>query len=293
MSLFNSASNLINSANNAAKAPAKKRAPQQGSETAASLLPTAIPSGLGALGSSYNPADAMKTPAQIEVKVGDSMGDVINAVKGVGFYVDQIGFGKPSTGLTKGMPLEPLGVNYFMNTGVKCSNGASMWQYIEGIPNGDALGQKIKTSMDEMGLPPLKGLAPGMLEDMKHALNPEPLINSLFGSGYPQCKQVSLPVGDGYGNIRDSSTGEAWISDPDTASRIGNGYEQTRWVQDTDRKGDPINLTRDQWVSTPKTFNPDGTPAAAEKFEMMTHPASIITIGILCIIMFGVIKRKQ
>jgi len=195
----NSTQNLINSTNNAFS-------PQQGSETRSSILPSMIPSGIGFFGSPYSPADAIKTPSQIGVKVGDSMSDVINAIKGVGFYTDQIGFGAPSTALTQGMPLAPLGVNYFMKTGLTCSNGAEMWEYVQGITQGDALGNKIKNAMSEMGLPPLKGLAPGMIEDAENALNPAPLINALFGSGYPQCKQGSYSVGDAYCNIADPST---------------------------------------------------------------------------------------
>jgi hypothetical protein len=121
--------------------------------------------------------------------------------------------------------------------------------------------------MADMGMPPLKGLAPGMLEDAKHALNPSPLINAMFGSGYPQCKQVTMPVGDAYGRIADGSTQESWITDPETARWNGSSYVQTRWVQDTDRSGKPINLNRDQWVSEPKTFNPNGSPIKKEGFE--------------------------
>ena len=114
---------------------------KQGSETRNSILPTAS---VGTFGSSYSPADAMMSPAQLNVRVGNSMGDVVNAVKGVGFYIDQIGFGAPSTSLTNGMPLKPLGVNYFIKTGATCSNGADMWHYMEGIPKGDALGKGVQ-----------------------------------------------------------------------------------------------------------------------------------------------------
>lgn len=264
--------------------------PQQGSENRTSILPSMIPSGIGFFGSPYNPANAMLTPPQIGVKVGDSMDDVINAVKGVGFYTDQIGFGAPSTGLTQGMPLKPLGVNYFMKTGTKCSNGADMWNYMKGIPEGNALGDKIKNSMAEMGLPPLKGLAPGMVEDAENALNPSPLINALLGSGYPQCKQVTLSVGDSYGNIQDPDSGEVWIADPDTAIRSGDGWVQTRWVQDTDNSGNPINLTRDQWVSAQKTFNPDGTQMKEGFENMITKPYTIVGVALLCILALGFIK---
>ncbi len=284
--------NITNTVNNAVVPAFNELKPQQGSETRTSILTSMIPSGIQFFGSPYKPADAMKTPPQIGVSVGDSMGDVINAVKGVGFYSDQIGFGAPSTGLTQGMPLAPLGVNYFMKTGLTCSNGAEMWQYVQGITQGNALGQEVANVMSEMGLPPLKGLAPGMLEDAENALNPAPLLNALFGSGYPQCKQITQPVGDSYGNIADPTTGESWIADPQTAVQSGNGWVQTRWVQDTDSSGNPINLARDKWVAAPKTYNSDGTPIQQqESFQgFITHPASIAVIGVLCLVAFGTFK---
>lgn len=290
--LINSTSNLIHSANNAVVPAANESKPQQGSEKRTSILPSMIPEGIGFFGSPYKPADAMMTPPQIGVVVGDSMGDVINAVKGVGFYADQIGFGAPSTGLTQGMPLEPLGVNYFIKTGLSCSNGADMWKYMQGITQGDALGEKLKMVMAEMGLPPLKGLAPGMIEDAENALDPSPLMNALFGSGYPQCKQVTLPVGDAYGRVMDPDTNEDWIGDSTGLQQTGNGYVQTRWVQDTDRLGNPVNLTRDQWVAAKKTFNPDGTPVTnKEGFEnFMTRPATVIAVGVLCLLAVGLVK---
>jgi hypothetical protein len=291
--MSSSLSNLTNAANNSVVPGPNQTAPQQGSETRTSILPSMIPSGIGFFGSPYSPANAMLTPPQIGVSVGDSMGDVVNAVKGVGFYADQIGFGAPSTALTQGMPLQPLGVNYFIKTGVSCSNGADMWQYMQGITQGDALGDKLKNVMAEMGLPPLKGLAPGMIEDAENALNPSPLMNSLFGSGYPQCKQVTLPVGDSYGHIADPDTNENWIGDMTGLQQSGNGYVQTKWVQDTDKNGNPINLTRDQWTAAAKTFNSDGTPIqTSEGFEgFATKPATIITVGVLCLLALAFVKK--
>lgn len=291
--MSSSIQNLINSANNAVRPGSNQPAPQQGSENRSSVLPSMLPSNLGFFGSPYSPADAMKTPSDLGIRVGDSIGDVVSAVKGVGFYTDQIGFGAPSTGLTNGMPLKPLGVNYFLNTNVKCSNGANMYEYIQGIPEGDALGTKVKSVMEDMGLPPLKGLAPGMIEDAKNALNPVPLINSLFGSGYPQCKQVTLQVGDAYGRISDPDTGEPWISEKDTAFYSDGIYKQTKWIQDTNSNGMPINLTRDEWVATPKTYNPDGTPIQEGFTSFLEKPSTMIVIGILCITAFAVIRKKK
>lgn len=265
--------------------------PQQGSETRTSILPSMIPSGLGFFGSPYNPADAMKTPPQLGVRVGDSISDVANAVKAVGFYTDQIGFGAPSTALTRGMPLQPLGANYFLNTGAICSNGAQMWEYVQGIPEGNAMGENVKRTMSEMGLPPLKGLAPGMIEDMKRALDPAPLIESVFGTGYPQCRLVSLPVGDAYGRIRDPNTKEAWISDPATAYFSNGRYYQKKWVQDR-KNGKPVQLSRDEWAETPKTHKPDGTPRTKEGFQGMDSPYVVIALGVVCFFAFSMVRRK-
>lgn len=281
-------SNLVRDTNNSLRG----QKPQQGSEQRTSILPSMIPAELGFFGSPYSPADAMKTPPQLGIKVGDSIGDVVQAVKGVGFYTDQIGFGAPSTGLTNGMPLQPLGVNYFLNTGTICSNGAQMWEYVQGIPDGTALGEGMKRTMEEMGLPPLKGLAPGMIEDVKRALDPSPLIQSVFGSGYPQCRQVTLQVGDAYGRREDPSTGEKWISDADTAVFRDGKWFQTKWVQDVNQKGDPIQLTRDQWVATPKTHLPDGRPKPKEGFETLTSPAVVLALGAVCLLTFSFVKRR-
>lgn len=291
-----STTNLANAANNSVAPSAQNTVPQQGSETRSSILPSMVPSGIGMFGSPYSPADAMMTPGQIGVRVGNSMSDVISAVKGVGFYADQIGFGAPSTGLTQGMPLKPLGVNYFMKTGMTCSNGADMWHYMQGITQGDALGEKMKKAMAEMGLPPLQGLAPGMIEDAENALNPGPLLNSLFGTGYPQCRQVTMPVGDAYHRIQDPDTGQNWIGDQTGLSWQGDTPMQTRWVQDIDANGNPINLSRDDWVAAPKTFQKDGTPVSATKKEafqnVLTRPATMITIGVLCLLAYGALKQK-
>ena len=246
---------------------------KQGQETRTNMAPNDPPKGLGFLGSPYSPSDSLLTPAQIGVRVGDNLGDVMGAVKGVAFYADTIGFGGSSTAFTKDMPLKPLGINYFMKTGQQCSNGADMYSYFQGIPDGSALGKKVQQSMKDMGLPSLRGLAPGMLEDAKAGLDPAPLMTALFGSGYPQCKQVTLQVGDAYGKIQ-ADDGTQWIEDPQTAIKKGDLYYQTRWIQDTDKNGNPINLTRQNWDAAPHTQNKDGTPIKPKK-EGFINPTTI------------------
>jgi hypothetical protein len=270
--------------------------PQQGNESRLSILPSTAPSGIGFLGSPYSPADALQTPAQIGVRVGNSMSDVVNAVKGVAFYTDMIGFGESSSALTSGMPLAPLGVNYFLKTGQKCSNGADMYTYFEGIPRGDVLGTRVQGAMKEMGLPQLRGLAPGMMEDAKSALNPGPMLNALFGSGYPQCRLEKRQVGDLYGKVRDPTTGEAWIDDIDSAVQGSDGLMyQEKWVQDRDSAGNPISLSREQWAKTPKTYNADGTPRLKKEgfVGTMTHPATLGAVAVLGLIAYGMLAMRR
>ena len=222
------------------------------------------------------------------------MDSVMGCVGSVGAYVDAIGFGQSSSPLTAGIPIKPLGVNYFVNTGQTCDNGATMYDYFQGIPQGNALGAKIQKAMSDMGLPQLRGLAPGMVEDAENALNPMPLLNSMLGSGYPQCKQVTQQVGDATGLIADPDTGNPWIENPETAVRGGDGlYYQTRWVQATDYDGKPITLDKAAWDATPKTMNPDGTPKSVQGFQsMLTSPPSLAVIGILLVLGFAFVRPR-
>lgn len=281
--------NLKNEANNAVKGSANTDALQQGNQRGG-VLSTLVPTGLGMFGSPYSAADALKGPPQIGVQAGDSMSDVVNAVAGVAYYIDQIGFGESSNPLTNNptMDLKPLGVNYFMETGVKCSNGAQMWEYMRGITEGNAFGDRMKDMMQEMGLPGLKGLAPGMIEDAERALNPEPLMKALFGSGYAECKEVTMQVGDARGKIR-GDDGVSWISNPETVFQQDGRTVQKRWVYNRD-------LTREQWNNAPKTMNFDGTPRRRrrENFQgYITHPATMITVGILCLLAYAFVMKKR
>jgi hypothetical protein len=266
---------------------------QKGNETRSSILPSDAPQGLGFFGSPYNPADALPTPRQINVRDADTLDSVIDAVKGVAYYTDTIGFGEPTNPLSRSIGLRPLGVNYFMNTGQICSNGATMYQYFEGIPTGNALGAKVGKAMAEQGLS-LKGLVPGMMEDVQSALNPSPLLNAMLGSGYPQCKLFKGAVGDSYGNIADPTTKTPWIEDPELAVRDGGRMVQTRWVLDTDKNGNGITLTKEQWDKTPKTMNSNGTPKARESFvsSTLTTASRLAVVGILLAIGYGFLIRK-
>jgi hypothetical protein len=219
-----------------------------GNEKRLQILPVIEPP-MDYLGPSYNPADELRTPGGIGIKRDDTLSSVFTAIKGVAYYTDMIGFGASSNEYSKGFPLEPLGINYFMRTGQQCSNGADMYHYVEGIPKGDALGKSVKKALGEMGIPEIRGLAPGIIEDTKEATDPIPLLGALLGGAYASCKLDKRPVGDARGRITNGE--DRWIDGPVQYGNDGR-YYQTRWVQDK-------TINKMQYDCTPKKYNKDGT----------------------------------
>lgn len=245
---------------------------QMGTENRSSVLPVSSASGPGFLGPSYNPADEMLPPASIGVHRGGDLNDVMSGIKGVIYYGDMMGFGQSSSAMTSGMPgLRPLGVNYFVNSGLTCSNGATMWEYVSTIPDGSALGNKIRDAIANIGLPQMRGMAPGIVEDAKYALNPSPIINAVVGSGYPQCELVTKPVGDYDGKIYNVD-GELLVDPNGLIDNGGGRYSQQRWVQkympvqrrpgesdsSMQSRANPIQLPYELWDKEPKIYKENG-----------------------------------
>jgi hypothetical protein len=214
-----------------------------GNNTGKSILPV-LPPQVDFIGPNYDYGDELLMPDQIGVRRGNKLSDVFNAARGVNYYTDMIGFGEASSPLTRGMSQKPfpMGINYFMRTNTKCSNGPDMWVYMAGVPDGSALGTRVRDAMKRLDMPLLRGLAPGIIEDAKAALNPTPVLNTLFGSGYAKCKQVTLPVGDTFGRLQSQDGKNEWIRPlfPGDIKRVGGMNSQTRWVFDR-------WLTQEEW----------------------------------------------
>jgi hypothetical protein len=211
----------------------------------------------GYFGPEYSFADNVPLPGQIGVRQDPSVGAIIDSVAGVNFYVDTIAFGGP-TFFDSHNPV-PMGIRYFLNSGMRCSNGATMSAYFDGVTKGDLLGDNVANALASAGLPGLKGLAPGMLENARDALDPRPILSAVTASGYPVCQQVQCPVGDIQGNIVNPQDANAqpYIIDP-VQYTSGMPY-QTRWVQAYDSTGSQIQITKDEFGATPKCYNADGT----------------------------------
>jgi hypothetical protein len=231
------------------------------------------------LGPEYNYADEIKTPSELGIGRNGSFEGIMRAVAGVNYYTDVIGFGQ-STGLARNqgarMAQQPMGLRYFTKTGAKCSNGADMYEYVNTVPKGlqGRVGQEIKKTMGV----DFRGLAPGIVEDAASALDPRPYFEAVIGSGYAQCKKVTLPVGDMNGNIQSPYTKDKngkpvqWVNGAFTS--IGGKPHQTRWVLDK-------YVTQEEYDKTPKIEK------AIEGFCTMN--SSIAAGTLFAVLFFGTI----
>ena len=209
----------------------------------------------GFFGPSYSFGDNIPLPGEIGVRKESSFSAIFDAVGGINYYLDTIAFGGPT--FFDKQDLRPMGIRYFLNTGMRCSNGASMSEYFDGVTKGDLLGQRVADGLASAGLPGLKGLAPGMLENARDALDPRPILSAVTSTGYPICQQVACSVGDSYGRVANLADGKQYLADP---ADYNYGYpSQTRWVQALDEKGNARTMTKGEFAAAPKCYNPDGT----------------------------------
>ena len=231
----------------------------------------------GLLGPKYSYADELRTPSELGIGRDGSFDGIMRAVGGVSYYVDAIGFGEATPfSRNLGMTQNPLGIRYFMKTGATCSNGADMYEYISTIPSGlpGRVGEEVQKTMGVK----FRGLAPGIIEDAAGALNPMPMFKSVTGSGYAQCKKVTLPVGDLNGSVRSAyDPSNIWITDP--YKNVGGAPSQTRWVFDK-------YVSQEEYDATPKTVK-EGVLPDTEGFTAISDGRETkIAAGILFAALF-------
>lgn len=237
------------------------------------------------LGPEYSYADELKTPSELGIGRDGSFEGIMRAVAGVNYYVDAIGFGE-STGLAKAeggrMIQQPLGVRFFTNTGAACSNGADMYEYVNTVPSG--LGGRVGEEVQKTMGVKFRGLAPGIVEDSATALDPRPFFQAAIGSGYAQCKKVTLPIGDMEGKVQSPYTKDKngqpvrWNGDGAAGDYklIGGKPHQTRWVFDK-------YISQEEYYKVPKTEKAGSIP----RTEGFTNPTSQhVVAGALFAVLF-------
>jgi hypothetical protein len=140
-----------------------------------------------------------------------------------------------------------------------------------------------------------------MLEDIESALDPLPIMQSVFGTGYAVCKQEERTVGDQDGRIsKTGDNGETiyYVENPETVVQRGGKSYQTRWTLDH-------TITQSEWKKAPKTFCPDGSPNTGKCTESFCDGGSArktpawkqlvlvgVALGGLYILSQGMRKRR-
>jgi hypothetical protein len=227
------------------------------------------------LGPNYSYADELAAPSELGIRRDGSFDGIMRAVGGINYYVDAIGFGE-STMIARDMGLnqKPLGVRYFMKTGQECSNGADMYEYINTVPPGlsGRIGNEVKNALGV----DMKGLAPGIVSDAAGALNPLPMFTAVIEGGYPQCKKVTLPVGDMRNRVRsDYNPANVWIDQP--VQMRGGEPTQTRWVLDK-------YISQEAWDAAAKTEKAGVLP---EGFEDYGARNTIVAGALFAVVALG------
>ena len=233
--------------------------------------------------------DKIPKPKELGLKRGGKMDNIMEAGEIAAYYGDLMVFGASSSKFTRNyaptgkmvrefgvQPISIYGVNYFTPTGLTCHNGAQMYNYVQTIPKGDSMGKNMQRAIASVGMPPLKGLAPGAVEDMKAAADLRGLSQTFFGSMYPICVKQTLPVGTPEGQIKNSD-GSPLITVPDKVEYIKGIPYQTRWIQSKKPNGEPLTLTKEEFDKIPKALNFDGTPLyIKEKFSNQQLSSGIV-----------------
>lgn len=219
----------------------------------------------------YSFVDELKGPSELGIRRNGSFGNVANAIAGINYYMDVVGFGN-ATAYAKErggafVEQKPLGLQFFIKTGLICSNGAPMHEYVSTIPTGELMGKRVTKELNNMGFPRLQGLAPGILEDAMSATNPIPLLQAAKG-GYASCKKVKQRVGSNeFPYTRSRKGGDNWIQDRVEYDRNGIPY-QSNWVLDK-------WISQKEWDCTSKMAN------SIEGFENQSYRSQIVGICML------------
>jgi hypothetical protein len=141
---------------------------------------------------SYNYSKFIKTPKQMNIKVGDSLSNVENGVAGIFSYVKLLVEGRSNASKTG----QPLGNKYFLETSESCINQNTNKKekrslYFDNVPTGN-LGI-LKDTGEEFS--EFRGLVPGAIEDVM-AIGKIDFFSVFTETGIPKCLPVKLKTID-------------------------------------------------------------------------------------------------
>jgi hypothetical protein len=157
---------------------------------------------------SYDYYKYIKSPEEMGVTVGDSLGNVENGVAGIFSYVKLLVEGKSNASKTG----EPLGNKYFLETEENCINQYTNEKvkrslYFDNVPTGN-IGILKDTGAN---FSEFKGLVPGAIEDVM-AIGKIDFFSAFTELGIPKCLPVKLKTID-INNKKGSNTQYVAVSD--------------------------------------------------------------------------------
>ena len=156
----------------------------------------------------YNYSKYIKTPKEMNIKVGDSLSNVENGVAGIFSYVKLLIEGKSNASKTG----KPLGNKYFLKTAESCINQNTSKKekrslYFDNVPTGN-LGF-FKDMGEEFS--EFRGLVPGAIENVM-AIGKIDFFAAFTETGIPKCLPVMLKTID-INNKEGNDTQYVTISD--------------------------------------------------------------------------------
>jgi hypothetical protein len=148
--------------------------------------------------STYPYYQYIKTPQQLGMSGQGSLHALGNDIDGLLAYTEVLVSGHSKASATG----RPLGNQFFLDTGTKCTdssgNQQERYSYYNFIPNGSI--PFISTGLGGTDITSFEGIIPGILQDM-NVFDPYAMLNAMTAPTDPSCSLVTLNVVDNSNNI--------------------------------------------------------------------------------------------
>ena len=132
----------------------------------------------------------IKNPEEMSMSTKGTMSQLANNMIGITAYSDLLVGGNSKAKKTRG----PLGGQFFINTGGKCTdkngNKQDRYSYMNNVP----------MSSSSSALNELRGIIPGIATNLVQ-MNPLPVFNAFTEDTYPKCRPVRMQTIDINGTV--------------------------------------------------------------------------------------------
>jgi len=155
------------------------------------------------LGPDYKYYKFIKSPSELGMSGGGSMGDLADDIAGIVNYVELLVSGEGRASTTGG----PLGDKFFLTTGGQCKDVqtgklVTRSMYLNNVPTGDI---NFLPAMPNLNVGAgLRGLIPGVMNDLGD-VNPLAMFSAFMEGNEPPCAEVTLETIDANNIVKNKS----------------------------------------------------------------------------------------